>query len=219
VDDDADMDLDDIGAVDKKPPAFFKLKSMLTRTRVDKLHAEVVPWAVLAPDHGRRLVWEAIALFLNFVYAVWVPFAAAFGGTLAAAPLSSALFPWSWLYACWAIDAFFVVDMYLRLAHFATVDDEGAPVNQRGEFARRYLASSFRLDFVAILPLELIPLLLADSSTAGTAVGPRRFLFWWRLNRVLRAVRLPAAYAQLRQVPSFWHTSLDHVQAFVCVPP
>ena len=72
-----------------------------------------------------------------------------------------------------AVDAFFLVDMYLRTFHF-TFRNKGKIVTRGREIWNRYKRTRFKVDLIASLPLELAILLFpSDQRTVSTLTALR----------------------------------------------
>lgn len=67
--------------------------------------------------------------------------------------------------------------MYLRFTRFSTVDEMGDPVYERSAFASMYFRSEFGVDLAALLPCELIPLVLGPRNDIVRLVFVVRLIF------------------------------------------
>lgn len=170
---------------DKKRGRLFQL--VATQAAQDK---KETPPFILPPGSPVRRFWDFASFVFLVAYLVLLPFAACFApGIFASDQLSL-----EWLIGLWALDAFFLVDIYLRIRHFSYFDSDGEDVTEWRTLATTYCSSSdFALDLLAALPIEALML------TAWRPSIDLRYLYWYRLNRALRLRRLPTLWTELRQ--------------------
>ena len=61
---------------------------------------------------------------------------------------------WCWVYYC--IDTFFLVDIILTFFTTLPEHDDEEELTDRKEIARKYMKSWFPIEFLAIMPFDLI---------------------------------------------------------------
>jgi hypothetical protein len=168
------------GAKDKKRGRLFQMVGA-DAANEDK----TLPAFIIAFDSDFRRSWDLMMLTLLVLYALFVPWAAAFSPGTSSLPN----LPWSWLSCFWLMDAVVVCEIYFRLFHFSYIDDNGEHVVDRSSIAWTYLTSgSCAIDVLAAVPLELI----------FCSSNPSYYIYCFRYTKLLLCRRLPSQIVQLQ---------------------
>ena len=100
---------------------------------------------IIVPTSKRKRRWDIVIMLLVIFTASILPYQAAFGGgeTMAARATN------------WTTDVFFVLDIVFNF-RTAFIDGQGRLITKTGAISQRYMKSWFFIDFVSILPFEIL---------------------------------------------------------------
>ena len=138
------------------------------------------------PHARKKMMWDFYIVFLLVVICIVVPFRLAFH------PDESV----RWLIMYLIIDFNFLIDMFVTF--FTAIEDsETQEINTDKKFiAKRYLSGWFFIDFISILPLDVLAL---DSSGGGADANiVLRFLKIGKLYKLIRLTRLAKIFKLLK---------------------
>ena len=136
----------------------------------------------------KRQVWDMISFALMLYQLFIIPLRAAFNPhRFADASLGLGVSGLE-LIPGWLIDAFFIVDIYMRIKHFTVVDEKRHEmIPEPHIFQKLYFKKHFVIDLMAALPIDIIMLFTG----LAHPIGDYRFLNLCRVNRLLRLFRFP----------------------------
>ena len=103
----------------------------------------------------------------------------------------------TWLRVDFAIDSFFIVDLYLRSRCFATIEQVSLAKDEEA-IASSYSSNGRVLDIVSCLPLEVLVFLLGPDRTL------LQRLYFLRIGHFLRARRLLDYLSRVDSYLTFW---------------
>jgi len=173
---------------------------------------------VFKPNTVFVRVWNVLSLLFTIYQAVFTPYEFAFYAD-GLGPFINHIIPLSvWLrLGCeYAMDMFFIVDIYMRLKRFA-VNQYGRIQTDPERIARHYKKSLFWFDVAASIPLDVFAwvLVVRNGSKSVTALFAARFIHLIRLVRVPHYVRLLDRY--LHEVFPRINSSIVNVVFLLCL--
>jgi len=156
----------------------FLYPSLLNEEEEKLIEEKNIKWYIVHPKSRLRLIWTFVVLFLLAYTATIMPYRLTFEDHT----------PVGWRAIDYIVDLLFLADLLINFVS-AYYDDEGTLVKDPKLLAKAYLKSWFIIDFLAVLPMDLIQQLFIDRDSSYTQV---------RYNFFLRLIRLPRLYRLLR---------------------
>ena len=135
-----------------------------------------LPWFILAPRNKLVQVWSIVIIFLLLYSATVMPYRLTFAEGRGGA----------WMAIEYTVDALFWFDLILNFIS-AYYDDEGVFVQDPKILARNYIKTWFIIDFISVLPFDLI-----QQAATGSEQNSSRY------NELLRLARVPRLYRLLK---------------------
>ncbi|XP_055341879.1 uncharacterized protein LOC129590595 isoform X2 [Paramacrobiotus metropolitanus] len=98
---------------------------------------------------------------------------------------------WFYFGVLYALDLYAITDLYLKF-HIQYANDMNIVVTHPLMTAKRYLSSTFFMDFIALFPFEFFMLLVPDGLSRAEIL---HWVMYCRLNRCLQIYRIPLAFS------------------------
>ena len=153
--------------------------------------------SMFLPNSSFHATWDLMSLFFAVYYAVSIPYRIAFVQEQEDLTDQDLCRSFGWLGIDFAIDAFFVADLYLRARCFATIE-QGTLVADHEAITSAYLSNGMALDAVSCLPLELLVISFRRNRRR------LQFLYLIRVGHFLRARRLADYLARIDSYLTLW---------------
>jgi len=153
-------------------------------------YRRAVPWYIILPGSGFRVLWDAVIVLLMLYTVIYLPFKIGFGTKR------------SWDSVDLAVDLLFLVDIVVSF-FLAYETDEGTTITDHRKIVRKYIATWFGVDLVAAFPFSLLGYAALDRYTEGL-----KAVKLLRMIKLLRLYRLKAWYHWLEHHPKMHRPTL-----------
>jgi len=148
-----------------------------------------VLFAPLPPTNKNISLWYVVMLLALLVVAVWVPYDIALLEPSVDTVVGITLFIFNRV-----LDLIFMLDMILQF-HICYKDKWGQLIREPRRIRKHYLRGAFLLDFISVVPFEILTLMYSSAATAS--------LKGFKVVRMLRLAKLLRLMRSNRVIQSF----------------
>ena len=154
------------------------------------------------PDDAFKRFWNILMIFLLIYVASYVPFGICFVQKVEGAPMTTAEI------IDIVVDAMFLIDIVVNFVSAYEDDETGLPIVNLRKIAIHYLSTWFVLDFLAVLPVQLIEDLMAGKGNQFKLARLARLPRLYRLIRILRMIKMLRVFKRTHQFKE-WMSNLN----------
>ena len=195
----------------KRTSTVAMIKASARRMGISLAAVGVTPFGILDPKSKFMRRWDATVMCLLMYTAVMTPYDVGFRYD------NNDLDTSFWMQQCVDVLFFFDIIVNFSLGYYDNLHRRW--VYDRYEIAKRYLSSWFVVDFVSILPFDVISAVLMTKNNGTGNIGSMqtlRLIRLLRLGKLLRVLRAARIFRRLESSFAVDYTALE-LTKFACV--